>query len=208
MRQYHRNHTFFSRKLIHDTSNTQFFSRKLIRDISNTRFFSIDRLAGFVVTNDIFTEYPFARVWVFTESLQVGAFNIYDSSVVSFNATDFDYNSISIMDPLNFSKNGLPVISSRNGQPIFNAGRLSFRDCQAISALYNCAIRCPTCKMTLMCVKPFTFLATVFLQFTETSQFSEIRYRQDAPENFHSILQSERWGKCQLHCLFLDTEVL
>ena len=75
----------------------------------------------------------------------VGAFNTYDSQSVAFNATDFDYNSVSMLDPMSYSRNGAPVIVSRNGRSIFNAGRLSFRDCYALSIMYGCRIRCPTC---------------------------------------------------------------
>ncbi|GAU91830.1 hypothetical protein RvY_04011 [Ramazzottius varieornatus] len=74
----------------------------------------------------------------------VGAFNEYDPRTVAFNATDFDYNSISMLDPLSYSRNGAPVIVSRNGRPIFNGGRLSFRDCYALSLMYGCMVQCPT----------------------------------------------------------------
>jgi hypothetical protein len=84
---------------------------------------------------------------LFSAAQSAGAFTVYNPSSVFFNATDFDYNSITVQDPMTYSNNGLPVISSRNGRPIFNAGRLSFRDCQAISMIYNCVIQCPTCKL-------------------------------------------------------------
>ncbi|XP_055333810.1 zinc metalloproteinase nas-15-like [Paramacrobiotus metropolitanus] len=78
-------------------------------------------------------------------AVQIGAFTEYDPRLIQFNATDFDYNSITMIEPTNYSvRGGLPVISARNGRTIYNAGRLSFRDCQALSAVYNCMIQCPT----------------------------------------------------------------
>ncbi|OQV25653.1 hypothetical protein BV898_00588 [Hypsibius exemplaris] len=73
-----------------------------------------------------------------------GAFTPYNPSQVFINATDFDYNSITIQDPMTYSTSGMPVIRSLNGRPLYNAGRLSYRDCLALSMVYDCRIQCPT----------------------------------------------------------------
>lgn len=73
--------------------------------------------------------------------------NTYDPNTVQANSQDFDYNSITLIDPLVFSGNGAPVISSRS-KPFLNNGALSMKDCQALGYYYrgtcqpqNCADR-------------------------------------------------------------------
>ena len=68
--------------------------------------------------------------------------NVFDSSKVISNPNDFDYNSITMIDPLEFSGNGAPVIQSRTQATIINSGSLSMKDCQAITSYYQCSATC------------------------------------------------------------------
>ncbi|XP_055337682.1 AAC-rich mRNA clone AAC11 protein-like [Paramacrobiotus metropolitanus] len=61
--------------------------------------------------------------------------NQYDPSRVCFDP-DFDYNSITLIDPNQFSGNGAPVIQSL-GRPLLNTGQLSRKDCQGIALYYR-----------------------------------------------------------------------
>ena len=96
-------------------------------------------------------------MWInFLAARNAGAFTIYNAGTVSINPNDFDYNSITIQDPVTYSMNGAPVLASRNGRPLYNAGRLSIRDCQALSTMYNCRIQCPTCEYNIAPIRIFS----------------------------------------------------
>ncbi|XP_055337495.1 uncharacterized protein LOC129587673 [Paramacrobiotus metropolitanus] len=68
-----------------------------------------------------------------------GVFNrITNESAIIYNSAEFDYNSITLIDPYTYSGTGAPVITSKANFPIYNSGRLSIRDCQALAYIYGC----------------------------------------------------------------------
>ena len=63
--------------------------------------------------------------------------NQYSPTSVLSNPNDFDYNSITLINPFEYSATGQPVIQSR-GTPFFTNGAISLKDCQALSYYYSC----------------------------------------------------------------------
>ncbi|OQV24988.1 hypothetical protein BV898_01196 [Hypsibius exemplaris] len=78
-----------------------------------------------------------------TVAVNAGAFNLLpNTAAILYNPNEFDYNSITMLSPLTYSASGAAVITSTTSTAINNIGRLSIRDCQALSFLYSCSITC------------------------------------------------------------------
>ncbi|XP_055337498.1 uncharacterized protein LOC129587676 [Paramacrobiotus metropolitanus] len=70
-------------------------------------------------------------------------FNTYDRNKVIFDQDNFDFNSITLLDPFTFTSNGNPTITAKGGFNIQNVGRLSVTDCTAIKVMYQCpSVQC------------------------------------------------------------------
>ncbi|XP_055337686.1 uncharacterized protein LOC129587793 [Paramacrobiotus metropolitanus] len=77
-----------------------------------------------------------------------GSLAPYNPSQVLSNSATMDYNSITLLDDQTFTTTpGDSIIDANLGQPIFNSGRLSLQDCQALGFLYSIA--------TTVCQNPF-----------------------------------------------------
>lgn len=75
---------------------------------------------------------------VFSVGTANEVFGIYDPNKVFTDATFFDYNSITLIDPESFTENGRPTIEGKHGNTIFNIGRLSMMDCFMLKYIYSC----------------------------------------------------------------------
>lgn len=88
--------------------------------------------------------------YVFAEVASIGLFNVIPDSTIIYSPSEFDYNSITLMDTNSYSSNGAPVVASKTARQIWNNGTgwfesigtiLHVRHFAAIDALLRC-IKC------------------------------------------------------------------